>query len=197
MARLCPSDRPGVEIAWRWSPDRLGARLSAAVQDGVTSSSPGLLQRVRPPVGYGYLHAETGQVLTPEDGDRLQRALMSWELHRAAGMVTATSESAVRVGVTIVNAAPIGPLAVVAPCRVVTVIDTSRAHGFVYATLPGHPLIGEEEFVVSTADGGRWCFAIRFVSRPVGIAGWFPALARAGQRAVNRRYLAAARRIGS
>lgn len=39
--------------------------------------------------------------------------------------------------------------------------------------------------------GGRTRFRIRSFSRPVGLAALWPALARAGQTAVNRRYLAA------
>ncbi|MFB7875387.1 DUF1990 family protein [Nocardia sp. NPDC056064] len=42
----------------------------------------------------------------------------------------------------------IGPIGIVAPCRVVYVLDEPDRRGFAYGTLPGHPEIGEELFAV-------------------------------------------------
>ena len=41
-----------------------------------------------------------------------------------------------------------GPITVVAPNRIVSVVDEPRRWGFAYGTLPGHPEVGEEAFVV-------------------------------------------------
>jgi uncharacterized protein (UPF0548 family) len=53
-------------------------------------------------------------------------------------------------------------------CRVESVIDEPERHGFVYATLPGHPECGYESFVVAM-NGDDVVFEIEAVSRP-GIA---------------------------
>jgi uncharacterized protein (UPF0548 family) len=191
------TDNEAVQIAWRLGPQRLAQQLATAQVDELTSPSTGVLDDGVPPTGYVCLQARVQLGSDQRARDRLCRALMSWELHRAAGMITAPSRPAVSVGVTIVNAATVGPLALLAPCRVVAVLDSPASQGFVYATLPGHPLIGEELFVVQTAKDGRSCFCIRSFSRPVGIARRWPAVTRTGQRMVNRRYLAAARRIAA
>jgi len=53
-----------------------------------------------------------------------------------------------------------------APVRVVSVIDEPDRKGFAYGSLDGHPLSGEESFVVErTADGSVW-LQIRQFSQP-------------------------------
>lgn len=49
---------------------------------------------------------------------------------------------------TILIALRFGPITVVAPNRIVSVVDEPRRWGFAYGTLPGHPEVGEEAFVV-------------------------------------------------
>jgi len=61
--------------------------------------------------------------------------------------------------------------------------------------LPGHPLRGEELFTVELSDDGMVALRIMSFSRAAGAARLVPALSRAGQRRVNRRYAAAARRL--
>lgn len=185
-----------MQIAWRPRPQRLAQELSRAVVEELTSPATRVLEDGSPPPGYVCLEARA-DLGSPHGSDRLRRALMNWGLHRAAGMTVATSKPTASVGVSIVNAASIGPVVLLAPCRVVAVLDSPASQGFVYATLPGHPLIGEELFVVETTGDGRSPFCIRSFSRPVGIARRGLALTRLGQRTVNRRYLAAARRIAT
>lgn len=129
--------------------------------------------------------------------ERVTAALLRWDLHREAGMVVAASGPADEVGATIVNAAPMGPVALLAPCRVVALIAGPRRRGFAYGTLPGHPLVGEEPFTVKVGDDGEVWVRIRSFSRPVGLATLSPPVTRAGQRMINRRYLAAARRLAA
>ena len=128
---------------------------------------------------------------------RVAEALLRWDLHREARMVLAVSDPLVRTGATVVNAAPFGPVAVLAPCRVTAVLDEPDCRGFSYAALPGHPLVGQESFTVERGRDGAVVLRIRSVSRPVGLPGLAPPLARAAQRLVNRRYAAAARRLAS
>ena len=58
------------------------------------------------------------------------------------------------------------------PVRVVAVIDEPTRCGFSYGTLPGHPLSGEELFVVERhADDSVW-LTIRSISRPSTPVWW-------------------------
>ena len=95
------------------------------------------------------------------------------------------------------DTAPFGPVAVLAPCRVTAVLDEPDCRGFSYAALPGHPLVGQESFTVERGRDGAVVLRIRSVSRPTGLPGLAPPLARAAQRLVNRRYAAAARRLAA
>ncbi len=59
-----------------------------------------------------------------------------------------------------------GRWGVVAPCRVVQVVDEPGRRGFAYGTLPGHPEQGEESFVVSREADGTVTFTVTAFSRP-------------------------------
>ena len=61
------------------------------------------------------------------------------------------------------------------PVRVVAVIDDPNRRGFAYGTLPGHPLSGEELFVVERRDDDSVWLTIRSLSSPAA-AGWWIAL---------------------
>ncbi len=58
------------------------------------------------------------------------------------------------------------------PVRVVAVIDEPNRRGFAYGTLPGHPLSGEELFVVERRDDDSVWLTIRSLSRPASPAWW-------------------------
>lgn len=79
-------------------------------------------------------------------------------------------------------------------CRVVRVVDTPHAGGFVYATLRTHMMAGEERFVATLRDDGVW-FEVLAHARPVH------ALARSGWplvRRMQRRFAAqAAQRVAA
>ena len=115
--------------------------------------------------------------------------LRRWAPHRHAGLVV-TPAAPPSEDATVAIAARLGPLTVVAVCRIVAVLDEPDRYGFAYGTLPGHPECGEESFVVSRADKGEVSFRIVSVSRPAEL------LARLGgpvtrvvQRRTTRRYL--------
>lgn len=87
-------------------------------------------------------------------------------------------------------ALPLGPLRVLAPCRIVYVLEEPYRRGFAYGTLPGHPERGEESFVVTRSPDGEVRFTVTAFSRPADL------LARLGapvagriQRRVTRRYV--------
>jgi len=92
-------------------------------------------------------------------------------------------------GDTVTLTVPVGPFKSVAPVRVVYVIDEPTRKGFAYGTLTGHPISGEEMWVIErTEDGSVW-MNIRAFSRPAHWYLWFgyPAL-RIMQSLSTRRY---------
>lgn len=58
------------------------------------------------------------------------------------------------------------------PVRVVSVTDEPNRRGFSYGTLPGHPLSGEESFLVERRDDDSVWLTIRSISRPAGPLSW-------------------------
>jgi uncharacterized protein (UPF0548 family) len=91
---------------------------------------------------------------------------------------------------TLLASRRLGPLLVVAPCRIVYTTATSSRFGFAYGTLPGHPERGEDAFHVVRHEDDTVTAEIVAFSRPADLptrlAG--PA-ARLIQKAVTRRYL--------
>jgi uncharacterized protein (UPF0548 family) len=85
---------------------------------------------------------------------------------------------------------PVGPFTVREPVRVVDVVTAPDRCGFAYGTLPGHPVSGEEAFVVHRAPDGTVSLTLRSLTRSAP-GPWrpvFPALLVA-QRWYRRRYL--------
>lgn len=186
-----------MRVSWRPTADSLGPVLATAESVPLTYAEVTASNAPELPTGYAHLHEDTAAGSGRAAFQRLAEALLSWELHRVARMVLATSTAGVEVGCTVVNAAPIGPIALWAPCRVVALVDEPGARGFCYGTLPGHPLLGEERFTVELDGDDTVRLRIRSFSRPVGLARLAPPLARAGQHLINRRYAAAARLLAS
>ncbi|HEU0102008.1 MAG TPA: DUF1990 domain-containing protein [Mycobacteriales bacterium] len=184
-----------MRTVWRPTPSRLRPVLVRASAAELTYAEVGAAAGELP-AGYTALEQVTDLGAGASVLPRVGGALLRWELHREARMVVAATDPDVRVGGTVVSAAPAGPLALLATCRVVAVLDGPDRMGFAYGSLPGHPLVGEEQLSVELS-AGRVVFRIRSFSRPVGLAGVLPAAARTGQRLVNRRYAAAARRLAA
>lgn len=88
--------------------------------------------------------------------------------------------------------ARVGPVRIHEPVEIVRVVEEADRVGFAYGTLAGHPVSGEEAFVVERrADGSIW-FTNRSISGPARGC-WrvaFP-LARLAQPIYQRRYLRA------
>jgi uncharacterized protein (UPF0548 family) len=72
-----------------------------------------------------------------------------------------------------------------APCEVVWLRDEPERYGFGYGTLPGHPEIGEEAFLV-LRDGDAVVFEVTAFSRP---ARWWIRAAGPAARAVQHAYV--------
>lgn len=86
--------------------------------------------------------------------------------------------------------ARIGPFGVTEPVEVVAVVTSPDRVGFAYGTLTGHPVSGEEAFVVDRDADGRVWLTLRSLTRRAAGTGWglaFPVLLLA-QRFYRRRY---------
>ncbi len=126
--------------------------------------------------------------------ERVRRALLAWRVHLGAAVRVTPTNQPPEPGTTVVLEVGLGPLTAVAPCRVVDVVDRPGRFGFLYATLPGHPLRGMECFVVQHHPGGVR-FEITARSEPAGLLVRLgrPVLGHLQHRLISA-YLDAARR---
>ena len=116
-------------------------------------------------------------------------SLMSWQMHARAGLRVEASAALVAEGGLV--RCRLGPLRI--PCRVVWLEAGEDSLGFAYGTLRGHPLCGEESFVVSR-EADRVLLTVRAYSNPaVALTRVAGPLGRAGQRWMVRRYADALR----
>ena len=120
------------------------------------------------------------------DWDQTVADLLSWRMKRRAGFRVEPADAPVRVGEELVLRA--GPFR--EPVRIVEVVDEPDRAGFAYGTLPGHPLRGEERFLLRRERGGIM-FTVRSVSTPARRWRLAGPLLRLVQRAVVGRYLRA------
>ena len=96
------------------------------------------------PSGYHHLHKSSA---IGRGRDRFAEAAargMRWGMLRGAGLRVEATAPVAAVGAEVL--VHLGP--VVAPCRVVYVVDEPDRRGFAYGTLPGHAESGEELFLV-------------------------------------------------
>ncbi|MFF7857899.1 DUF1990 family protein [Streptomyces sp. NPDC007904] len=123
-------------------------------------------------------------------------AVLRWEVKRRSGFTVAPADggaTGAREGGRYVITAGFGRFAVREPVEVVAVVETGKRCGFAYGTRQGHPVSGEEAFVVHRDDDGRVFLTLRSLTRAAPAAPWrslFPLLLLA-QRCVRRRYLRA------
>jgi uncharacterized protein (UPF0548 family) len=88
--------------------------------------------------------------------------------------------------------ARVGPFRVEEPAEVIGVIEEPERVGMAYGTLTGHPIRGEEAFVVTRNDDDTVWFTLRSVTQPS--SGVWRAASPAvllAQRVYRRRYLRA------
>lgn len=167
-------------------PDRI-ERLAAAP---LTYDERGATRRATLPPGYRHARHSavigTGLASLNQAADRL----FGWELQRRAGVGVAASSERVREGAVALLTVGPKPLALRAPVRVVWVEDEPTRKAFAYGTLPGHPMSGEECFVVRLDTDDRVVLKITAFSRPAGILARLagPVASRA-QEWTGRRYV--------
>lgn len=130
--------------------------------------------------------------VTPDPFEPAVDALRSFVPQRGgAGATLHPSDPDVVEGATLLVVLPLGPVSVVAPDRIVAVVDEPGRFGFVYGTLPGHPFEGEESFLVHRREDGRALFTVTADTRPSGWLRLFGPVLRAIQSIMARRYLRA------
>lgn len=156
---------------------------------GVTYAAVGATLWGPMPEGY---HHEVQRVVLPDRPDCFARAadgLRRWQAHRSIG-ATVTPDVPPADGATVVVSLPLGPVRVLAPCRIVAVLDEPSRYGFAYGTLPGHPEEGEEAFVVERRPDGTTTFEITAFSRPADLVARLGGpITRAVQRRATHGYL--------
>lgn len=121
-----------------------------------------------------------------------RRALQSWVPQRGLGASIEPLDQPVELGATVIIVLRWGPVTVLAPDRIVAVLDEPRRFAFAYGTLPGHPERGEESFTVEHLASD----VVRVIIRVQAKAGTAPAraaapLVRRLQGVALQRYLAA------
>lgn len=128
--------------------------------------------------------------------DAARRAVLEWGVKTRSGFrVVPDGAAALQVtdGADYWLSASVGPVTVREPVRVVAVVDRPDRCGFAYGTLAGHPVSGEEAFILSRTPDGDVVLTLRSLTRPAPGGAWraaFPVLLVA-QRIYRRRYLRA------
>lgn len=145
------------------SDDGLDVLLDQARKEAPTYGALGATQGVDLPPGYRHDRHDRriGSALAFE---RAKEGLRQWQAHVGAG-AKVFHGSQFAVDETVPVQLGLGSVQVIAPCRIVYVIDEPDRFGLAYGTLPGHPESGEEAFVVEK-DGDSTLFRITAFSRP-------------------------------
>lgn len=144
------------------------------------------------PRGYRALCRTLGVGTGEERLELAAQVLLSWDMHRRAGLGVRTSSARVTQGAVAVLSLGFGNMGVQAPVRVVYMVDEPRRKGFAYGTLAGHPESGEEAFVLELQDDDAVTFTITGFSRPAMLLSRVGGpISRAIQSRITNRYLRA------
>jgi len=113
--------------------------------------------------------------------EEASEALLRWGVKTRSGFAVHPDQGSdlrVSEGSDYHLAARVGLASVREPVRVVAVVDTTARRGFAHGTLAGHPVSGEEAFVVTLTPDGGVRLVLRSLTRQApgawGLA--FPAL---------------------
>ncbi|MDJ1137700.1 DUF1990 family protein [Streptomyces iconiensis] len=142
------------------------------------------------PPGFGGLCARTRLGTGDAVFRAASEALMTWRMHRRMGVRVTTGAPRAAPGAEVTVGLGVGPFRMKGPCRVVWTVEEERETGWAYGTLPGHPAVGEEAFLVRAEDDGSVWLTVTAYSRP---GTWFLRAAGPLMRLFQRAY---ARRCG-
>jgi len=119
--------------------------------------------------------------------------VLRWGVKTRSGFSVVPDTTVVAGTRPVVMAHPFG-LSIREPVEVVQVVEEPGRVGFAYRTLPGHPISGEEAFIVHR-DGDEVLLTIRSLTRAADSLRWrlvYPGLLLA-QKVARHRYLRALR----
>jgi uncharacterized protein (UPF0548 family) len=168
-------------------PPALAGSSALAALPGLAAVDGGL--GVGLPAGYHHLRYRRRVGRGAADFHVAAGLLHSWRMHRAVGARVAATGPAVEGETVVVRFAGLR-----APCRVVWSVpvvesDAAGVAGFGYGSLPGHPVRGEEGFLVTlTADGDVWFDLAAFSVAATWLAKLTGPVGRLTQRLVAHRY---------
>lgn len=118
------------------------------------------------------------------------RAVLAWRAQHLLGVRVQPDDRPAREGAVVHVRLGVGPVALSAPARVVYVVDDPDRCGFAYGSLPGHPLSGEESFVVYLEkDGSVVCTVTAYSTAANALTRLAGPLLPLFQRVMARRYV--------
>lgn len=102
--------------------------------------------------------------------DAALHGLRTWVPQRHLGARIHPVDATATLGETLLMVLALGPVEVLAPNRIVWVVDEADRFGYAYGTLPGHPAAGEECFLVERLDGDSLKLTVTVDSAPATVA---------------------------
>jgi uncharacterized protein (UPF0548 family) len=175
----------------RLGPPELELLLDQARSTAPTYPEIGKSRNDQLPSGYHHVRVRE-RVGEDSSFERAALGLRTWVAHVGAGLRVYPLET-LEPNATVIVMTSFGPLQMVAPCRIVSVFKEPDVFGFSYGTLPGHPEVGEECFVLERIDGGTF-FTVSAFSRPTDLVARLSGpVGRRVQREVTQGYVDALR----
>ncbi|WP_280274530.1 DUF1990 family protein [Nocardia wallacei] len=147
------------------------------------------------PPGYHHFRVRrrigTGRPMFESTGNEI----LAYRMQHGTGIFHSASTPTAEPGTLLTVRLGPRPVGIIAPCRVVYVLDEPNRRGFAYGTLPGHPEIGEELFAAEFDPADEAVYGvISAFSRP---GAWYTRLAgpfgHLAQRYFAGRYIDAIR----
>lgn len=171
--------------------------LLTAQRAELTYPEVGATRAAAMPAGYTEVRLERQLGTGRPAFDAATAGLFEWQVHRRSGIRVMADGPASRVGATVLlRLGPPWLPGIVAPCRVVYVIDEPARAGFGYGTLAGHPECGEEAFLVRLEPDGTVIATVSAFSRPASaLARLGGPVTRRAQRWMAQRYVDALREL--
>lgn len=139
--------------------------------------------------------------------DRCAEELLHWEVKIRSGFDIDVKSPEERAGAGLGSGFPrveagqeptifvrLGPFRLPEPARVIEVFESETRRGFTYGTKPGHPITGEESFILIHTPDDRVFLVLRSISRAgLGIWRLGEPFVRLAQVIYRRRYSRALR----
>jgi uncharacterized protein (UPF0548 family) len=137
-----------------------------AMRQELTYDEVGASLADRLPVGYHHTRSAVEIGVGEQAFTSGCAALRAWAGHAYLNIILTPQRSPLETDAVVVAKIPMGPVIVLAPCRIVSTITEPNRFGFAYGTLPGHPERGEESFVVRWDADDVVRFEVAAFSRP-------------------------------